>query len=116
MSSISNDVNTWTVLVVDDEPDNIGIPEQVFTFYGAKVHTAQNGQQALDLLQTLTPTFIMADISMPCDDRWRDAAQRLSEEHRLTAHRYRRIGHRRTSSIASSPATRGDGRYLDALR
>jgi len=46
----------------------------------------------------------------------RAIGDRAIEEHRFTEYRYRRIGYRRTSSIASSGATRDDGRYLDALR
>jgi len=49
------------------------------------------------------------------DHRRSAIEDRAIEEHRCTEYRYRYIGHRTTSSIASSGATRGDGRYLDAL-
>lgn len=72
-------IKGWTVLVVDDEPDNLGVPRKVLTFYGAAVHTAENGMEGLRALAKMTggepaglptPTFILLDLSMPVMDGW----------------------------------------------
>ncbi len=61
---------TWKVLLVDDEPDNLGVAEQILQHFGATVQTANDGLQALELLETFQPTFIIADLSMPRMDGW----------------------------------------------
>jgi CheY-like chemotaxis protein len=63
-------ISTWTVLIVDDEPDNRAIAEKVMTFNGAKVYTAKDGADGLRLLETLHPSFILLDLSMPSMDGW----------------------------------------------
>lgn len=65
-----DDPSTWNVLVVDDDSDNLDIANDAFTFFGAQVHTASNGQEALDVLKTVRPSFVMLDISMPVMDGW----------------------------------------------
>jgi len=55
---------------VDDEPDNLMIPQEVLTFLGATVYTAENGEQGMELLATIKPTFILLDLSMPKLDGW----------------------------------------------
>lgn len=85
----------WEILVVEDEPDSLNVAELILTFYGAKVHSATNGQQALDLLmaQTLHPRFIICDLSMPIMSGW-ELADKLKRDRRtldipliaLTAH------------------------------
>jgi two-component system, cell cycle response regulator DivK len=60
----------WRVLIVDDEPDNLGVPSKVITHYGGKVQTACNGEEALQMLGTYHPTFILLDLSMPVMDGW----------------------------------------------
>src|SRR5689334_17462136 len=70
MSMSNDEVNRWSVLVVDDEPDNIGVVEKLLTFYGATVQTAYHGEEGLKLLKDMTPTFILLDLSMPTMDGW----------------------------------------------
>ncbi len=60
----------WKILVVDDEPDSLEVAQTLLAFYGAEVKTAANGQEALDLLLTFHPRFILSDISMPVMDGW----------------------------------------------
>jgi CheY-like chemotaxis protein len=64
------EIATWTVLIVDDEEDNLNVPSTLLTFYGAKVHTAENGQKGIDILKGIKPSFILLDISMPVKDGW----------------------------------------------
>lgn len=67
---ISNVVKDWTVLIVDDEPDNLGVAQKVLSFGGADVHIARNGIEGLSVLESLKPTFILLDLSMPEMDGW----------------------------------------------
>jgi CheY-like chemotaxis protein len=67
------DPKTWTVLLVDDERDNVEVVAESLEFYGAKVKTAGNGQQGMELLTAneFAPTFILLDLSMPVMDGWK---------------------------------------------
>lgn len=67
---ISDDIHDWVVLIVDDEPDNVGVAQKVLSFNGAKVHIARNGLEGLAALEQLEPTFILLDLSMPEMDGW----------------------------------------------
>ena len=67
---ISNEVDQWTVLIVDDEPDNLKVAQKVLSFGGADVHIARNGVEGLAVLENLKPTFILLDLSMPEMDGW----------------------------------------------
>lgn len=67
---ISNEVNQWTVLIVDDESDNLGVARKVLSYGGAEVHIARNGLEGLAVLESLKPTFILLDLSMPEMDGW----------------------------------------------
>ncbi|MCA9915918.1 MAG: response regulator [Anaerolineae bacterium] len=67
---ISENIKDWTVLIVDDEPDNLGVAQKVLLYNGAQVHIARNGLEGLTTLNDLTPTFILLDLSMPEMDGW----------------------------------------------
>lgn len=60
----------WSILVVDDEPDNLDVARRMLTKAGAHILIAESGQQALDLLKTHFPHFIISDLSMPGMDGW----------------------------------------------
>jgi CheY-like chemotaxis protein len=60
----------WDVMVVDDDPKSLDVASRILAHYGATVHKATNGQEALDLLKTLKPKFIVSDLSMPVMDGW----------------------------------------------
>ncbi len=60
-----SDVTEWDVIVVDDEPDNIGVVELVLGFHNATVRGAESGYQCLQLLKERLPTFLLVDIQMP---------------------------------------------------
>lgn len=80
----ASEVADWTVLIVDDEPDNRVIAEKVLTFNGAKVSTAENGLLGLAALETLYPSFILLDLSMPEMDGW-EMLKRLRADSRWSA-------------------------------
>lgn len=64
------DPTRWTVLIVEDEPDNLGVPEGILKYYGARVHTARDGRSGLSMLSSIAPTLILLDLSMPNVDGW----------------------------------------------
>lgn len=60
----------WKILVVEDEPDNLEVAMRVLRYYGAELMTATNGKEALEVLKTFKPDFIVSDLSMPVMDGW----------------------------------------------
>lgn len=69
-TAIKQIIAGWTVLVIDDEPDSLEVAQRVLTFQGAKVHTASNGAEGLEIARSVRPSFILSDISMPVMDGW----------------------------------------------
>lgn len=77
------DLSDWKVLIVDDEPDNVGVLELIFQFHKATVWTAESGQRCLEMLERQLPSVLLVDIQMPvmtgydllniirADQRWR---------------------------------------------
>lgn len=63
-------VKDWVVMLVDDHIDNTVVAQTVLEFYGATVHTARNGRECLRLMETIRPTVILLDLSMPVQDGW----------------------------------------------
>jgi signal transduction histidine kinase/CheY-like chemotaxis protein len=53
-----------TLLVIDDEPDAREALQQLLEQYGATVHCAASAEDALALLEHVTPTVVVADLSM----------------------------------------------------
>lgn len=66
----ANSINTWKILIIDDEPDNLNVAEKVLTFNGATVETATNGLEGLAKLKDNQYSFILLDLSMPHMDGW----------------------------------------------
>src|SRR5258708_30267821 len=60
----------WDVLVVEDEPDSLEVARRMLQMAGANVFTATNGRDALEILKTTKPRFILSDLSMPVMDGW----------------------------------------------
>lgn len=65
-----DDISNWKVLLVEDDPDNVLLADQVLSFYGAEVTSATNGHQGLEHLASHTPTVILLDLAMPHMDGW----------------------------------------------
>jgi CheY-like chemotaxis protein len=68
--TIPDNIKEWVILIVDDEPDNVGVASKVLSFQGIEVHTARNGEEALQLLENISPSLILLDLSMPVMDGW----------------------------------------------
>ena len=56
------------ILVVDDEPKNRKLLEALLTPHGYSVLMAENGQEALEQVQTQQPDLILLDVMMPIMD------------------------------------------------
>jgi CheY-like chemotaxis protein len=72
----------WDVLVVEDEADSLDVAFRVLRYYGATVHIAHNGREALDVLKTITPKFILSDLSMPTMSGW-ELIEHINRDQRL---------------------------------
>ena len=71
MSNIPADLlKDWDVVVIDDEPDSLEVARFILDFYGANVHTAINGKEAISLVEKIQPRFVISDLSMPEMDGW----------------------------------------------
>jgi len=54
-----------TILIVDDNAQNLKLARVLLTRHGYEVHTAVDAEQALALLRTLTPVVILVDLQLP---------------------------------------------------
>ncbi|NEP85300.1 MAG: response regulator, partial [Okeania sp. SIO3B3] len=54
-----------TVLVVDDNPTNLGVVSQYLQDYGYRVLTARSGMDALNRAELASPGLILLDVMMP---------------------------------------------------
>jgi len=64
-----------TVLVVDDSPESLGMINMALDKAGIAVLIALNGQQALNVLEQITPAVILLDALMPVMDGFECAAE-----------------------------------------
>jgi len=53
------------LLLIDDDPNLILLVKDYLEFRGYNVDTAENGREALDLLDSLVPDMIICDVMMP---------------------------------------------------
>lgn len=84
--------NAGKILVVDDEPANIGVVSRLMTRLGYEVVTATNGELALEAVIRERPDVVLLDVNMPLLDGFEvcrrlkgDAATRLIPVVLLTA-------------------------------
>lgn len=64
------DLSQWNVVLIDDEPDNIGVVEFVFGFHKIPMRSATSGIEGLALLRQQLPTVLLLDIQMPAMSGW----------------------------------------------
>ncbi|MBL8062026.1 MAG: response regulator, partial [Anaerolineales bacterium] len=60
--------NRPRILIVDDEPFNIDYLEQELEDLNYELITANNGQEALEKIQSESPDLVLLDIMMPIMD------------------------------------------------
>jgi CheY-like chemotaxis protein len=71
-------MKTYTVLVVDDEPNIVTILSYELKKEGYSVLVANDGRQALDLVKSQPPDLIIADVMMPVMDGY-ELCRRVKE-------------------------------------
>lgn len=52
-------------IVVDDEPDNLGVIKLVLDFHRVETYVVPSAQACLTMLEEKTPDFLLVDIQMP---------------------------------------------------
>lgn len=57
--------NGFTILLVDDEPDILEIISYNLKGQGYRIHTAQNGREAVEKAKKIKPHLILLDVMMP---------------------------------------------------
>ncbi len=65
METLSSNIVIFSVLVVDDEPDNFDVIEALLSDRDYQLHYAANGQDAIASLETCQPDVILLDVMMP---------------------------------------------------
>ena len=68
-----------TILIVDDQPDNLYVLERLLKSQGYQVLQADRGQRALQIAQHDKPDLILLDVMMPGMDGF-EVVQRLRED------------------------------------
>jgi CheY-like chemotaxis protein len=68
-----------SVLVIDDCKDTVNSCTLMLEIWGYLVHTAHDGQEALDTARACRPDVVLLDIGLPRASGW-EAARRLREE------------------------------------
>jgi DNA-binding response OmpR family regulator len=58
-------VNTKKILVVDDEVDILEIMKEFFEMEGYTIFTAQNAQEAIEILSNEAPMVMFLDLKLP---------------------------------------------------
>lgn len=58
-------LQTKSVLIVDDNPTNLKLTRFLLDKEGYRVLTATDGQEAIELLQTVQPDLVLMDIQLP---------------------------------------------------
>jgi len=56
------------ILVVDDEPNILMSIQYILDMEGYEVHSARDGEEALDVADRVRPDLILLDVSMPRKD------------------------------------------------
>ena len=59
-----------SILVVDDNPDNVDIIRHYLEARGYPITVAHDGEEALALYETVKPSIVLLDVMMPGRDGW----------------------------------------------
>lgn len=65
MEKVKTEKKSWTVLLVDDQPDNLTVLRGTLEVEGYQLAFASNGEDALAILPELKPDLILLDVMMP---------------------------------------------------
>ena len=67
------------ILIVDDYPDGREMVAEYLAFHGFPVAEARDGQEAINLAASWTPSIILMDLQMPGIDGW-EVTRRLKAD------------------------------------
>ncbi len=65
-----NDIQGKTVLLVDDDPEQVSLLKLIFRREAAHIFTACDGQQGLRQFRTRQPDLVLLDLMLPDMDGW----------------------------------------------
>ncbi len=74
------EMSQWNVLIIDDEPDNIGVVEFIFCFYKVQMQSTTSGTAGLEMLRQQLPTLLLLDVQMPGMSGWDVLAEIRKDE------------------------------------
>ena len=80
-SEVSPEEKKTSVLVVDDYDDAREMYSEYFEFLGYEVHTARDGQEAIDVARAALPDVILMDLSLPVLSGW-EATRQIKQDMR----------------------------------
>ncbi len=63
-------MNTWKVLVIEDEDDSMEFVQGLLEHHGIESIGASSGEEALEALKTMQPTLLIVDLALPGLDGW----------------------------------------------
>jgi two-component system cell cycle response regulator DivK len=58
------------IILVDDEPDSLKLAHDILALNGAEVYSASDGQQFLELLESIRANLVIVDLAMPTPNGW----------------------------------------------
>ncbi len=67
---MDNSERNLKVLIVDDQPELLGVLKEILTSEQFAVETAANGKIALDMIRKQSYDLMISDIGMPVMDGW----------------------------------------------
>jgi signal transduction histidine kinase len=76
----NSNITKGMILLVDDNPKNLLVLEEILTENGYNVHSASDGSLALKSMQALLPDLILLDIKMPDMDGYEVCRQLKADE------------------------------------
>ncbi len=79
LSKLSRDRTQPTILIIDDQPNNLQVLSETLSQADLQVAVAIDGESALEQLQYLQPDLILLDIMMPGMDGF-EACQRIQSD------------------------------------
>ena len=79
---MKTDSEQATIMIVDDEPENLNVLESLLTREGYQVVLAKDGVDALEQLQDFLPDVVLSDIEMPRMDGF-DLVRNMRADPRL---------------------------------
>jgi len=63
-------LKNWKVLVIEDEADSMELVQGLLSHYGIASVGASTGEDALNILDDVTPTLVIIDLALPGLDGW----------------------------------------------